>query len=399
MPNLSWVELARGFAGQSEFSAGYSPLYEAIFAYCAEILRRHVAGQRLDADERALVDLLETEWSGRTLQSVIEATLLLLGGMHSAVLNGELPALERFYATVGGSYRPEIDRDALRQALGGVFLKPPETLRTFLRSGEVQTNEVSRGMTWLLPAVVLGTWAKNLPISLIDLGCSAGLNLAADEQTWRWTAADGDRCLGHGDPLISQQLDFGDVEPSVREALPPGALPRPHVLRRVGIDRNPLRLDNPADVATLRACIWGDQPDRLERLDRAIEGYRHLEPPPEIVKADAVEAARTLHTLAAPGTRLLLVYNTWVTSYMDDAEYAALAANMMSSFAQLSPGVCGLWLELEAVRRGEPKPPDKLCPLKAHVLIDGVLSTRILAHCEPHPQTITLLPGWENFAL
>lgn len=395
--NLSWSELATGFRGQQQYCVGYSPLYEALFGHVARIAAAHAATEPLEFDEQALIDLLSTEWADRVLQNTTESSLLLSGAIHAAVLNQDREAagLSRFFETVGGSYTSEYDHDVLLQMLGGLFLNPSATVRKFLREGRVQTNEVSRGALWLLPAIVLSAWTPGLPITLVDLGCSAGLNLAADAQPWRWLSGSDERTLNTGEPLVTQQLDFEQADAVVREALPLNHLGRPHVIQRIGLDLHPLHLDQAADLNMLRACIWGDQAARLARFDRAVESYRHLEPPPVIRAANIIEAAQTLPEQIAPGTGLLLVYNTVVTHYFSDPDYAALHANIAEAFRHLPDGVSGLWLEHEAPRPDESPTPPKLFALKAHTLQAGRLDTRYVAYTEPHPQTITLLPGWE----
>jgi hypothetical protein len=343
-----------------------------------------------------MINVLDEAWSDRKLITPLEASLLVVGAIHAAILNGDPEAahLERFYATVGGSYDPATDQDVLLQMIGGLFLKPSETMREFLRSGKVQTNEISRGIVWLFPAIILG-----LPITLVDFGCSAGLNLIADSFTWRWLGNNGEndeRHLGIGDPLIEQHITFGEVEPIVREKFAPGILPHPAVMNRLGFDQNILRLDDPADVLDLRACIWGDQAHRLERFDRAVEIYKTVQPPPALQVADMIQAAQKLDTHITAGSKLLLVYNTLVTTYFSDDDYAALKNNITAAFSRLPADVHGLWIEMESARAGEPHVASKHFPIKAHFLENGELTMIHIGYTEAHPQMFHFMPGWER---
>jgi len=396
-----WAMLATAFAAQAEFCIGYSPLYEAIYTHAAAICNMQAKGEVLQFDEQALVDLLATESESRSFMDVnaLELSLLFTSAIHASVLNEDPEAdpISRFFPTVGGSYEPEWDRDVLLQMLGGLYMKPGPTLRAFLRNGRVQTNEVSRGAGWLLTASVLTAWAGgDLPITLVDLGCSAGLNLVADQQTWTWSASDGDRTLGSGDPLIQQRLDFGEVEQEVREALPVGLITPPQIVARHGFDTHPLDPTNADMLLNLRAVIWGDQVARLERFDRAIAAYHTAQPPPQLHQGNIIADARRLPDYVVPRTRLLLVFNSAVTIYFADAEYAALRESIIEAFRALPAGVKGLWLELEVARERELSTLPKLSALKAHMLIDGDLTTRYLAYAEPHPQTWMLLKGWSD---
>jgi len=396
--NLSWSELAEGFAVQAAYCKDYSPLYEAIFQHFTSIAEARANHEPLEFDAQPLVDLLETEWANRQLQNTVESSLLLTAAIHAAVLNEDTEAagLSRFYASVGGEYAPDYDREVLLQTLGGLLLRPSQTVRDFLRGGGLQTNEVSRGAMWLLPAIAMSANMLDMPITLVDLGCSAGLNLAADAQSWLWLSAGSTRQFGSGDPLVTQQLDFGDTSSRVRKALAVDNLARPHIVQRLGFDLNPLHLDKAHDVLWLRACIWGDQAARLARFDQALVGYQGVQPPPHIEAANMIDAARTLHTRLTPETRVLLVYNTIATLYLNDADYAALRSSIVETFAQLPDSVTGIWLEHEPTRVDEPPVPPKLYALKVHTLLDNdTLNTRYIAYTEAHPQTIVLLPDFE----
>jgi hypothetical protein len=397
---LDWEQLALGFTAQAKFTANYSPLSEAICTFASTIIGKWARHESLAFDEQGVIDALSDGYQEREfVDYALEPPLLFLAAIHAAVLSDapEAKPLSRFYATVGGSYEPEYDQDVLVQMLGGLFLKPPRVLLDFLKNGRIQTNEVSRGVAWLLPALILNSWSPDIPMTLIDLGCSAGLNLAADAQTWLWLATDRDRTLNPAaEALITQRIDFGKAERSVREALP-AMVAKPNIQRRIGYDLNPLHLDDPTELLDLRALIWGDQPARLERFDRAVNGYHALSPAPELHSTNIIDAAQHLDTQIAAGSRLLLVYNTVTTLYLPDPEYGTLRHNIEASFRALPAGVRGVWLELEPPRFGEPATPPKLFALKAHLLDhNGELEARYLAFTEPHPQTVMLLDGWED---
>src|SRR5258708_18699968 len=146
--NLSWNELATGFATQRDFCKGYSALYEAICEHAFDVVSKRAAGRPLDADEKALIDLLDKEWAERTFHSSTDPVLVLPAAIHAAVLNGDSEAepLKRFYATVGGRYLPQ-ERDALVQALKALDLKPRTTFPDFLRPPKLRNNPVGRGIT------------------------------------------------------------------------------------------------------------------------------------------------------------------------------------------------------------------------------------------------------------
>jgi hypothetical protein len=122
-----------------------------------------------DADDPLVAWLLQTG-QGR---SSLDVTLLLAAGLHRHILASDRAV------------------SALRQAI----LARQESLATFIRAASVQTNETARGLAWLLP-LLFTPWPA---VHLVDLGASAGLNLAADQRAYRLLdAADGRLLLDLG---------------------------------------------------------------------------------------------------------------------------------------------------------------------------------------------------------
>src|SRR5262245_11380681 len=111
----------------------------------------------------------------------------LLGGAHRAVLQGELPALAEHVSTVGG----DGDAAAARELLA-VLASPPATILEAL-AHPPQTNEVGRSGS-LVVAFLTVAGETGLPLRLLELGSSAGLNLRCDHY---WYEQDGQ---GWGDP-------------------------------------------------------------------------------------------------------------------------------------------------------------------------------------------------------
>lgn len=396
MINISWDGLAEGFAQERDFCRGYSPLYETIFSYAAVIASKRSAGQALGVAEQAFIDLLEREWADRKLETSVGAALLFAAAIHAAVLSGDPEAAEvrLFYETAGGKYDPKHDRVAFLMALDGLLQKPGTTLPKFLRSGHVQTNEISRSVAWLIPALVMNGWQRDLPITLVDLGCSAGVNLVADQLSWRWTNQDGDRTLNlgnGGDALVKQHLNFG-IDSTVPGFMPEGEQPKPNIVKRLGFDARLPNLEDPDDLMELFASIWGDQADRLQRCKAALEEVKKVQP--ERRTANIVEVSGSLHTQIPDATKLVVVFNSAVTMYMIDEDYSTLHDNITATFLKLPKGTRGLWVELEPPRKDDPESPDMRFPLKLHMLRESDLRMYYLAFTESHPRNVVLLPGW-----
>jgi hypothetical protein len=175
---------------------------------------------------------------------------------------------------------------------------------------DVQTNEVQRA--WGLLPVFLSV-ADGRPFDLLELGPSAGLNLEWDRYAYRYsTGAWGDA------PLV---LTGDDRVP------PPAELLTRHVevVRRRGIDLNPVDVTTEHGSRLLQAFVWADQTARLERLRRAIDVVR--ESPPELMRGDYVESLPALLEDRVDGAQLV-VFQTASTMYIDrsgtDKLHAAL---------------------------------------------------------------------------
>src|SRR5260221_4850066 len=150
---LSWDALSVAFLDQRDFSNGYSPLYEALFGYAAPIATKRAAGQPLAPNEKAFVDLLESEWADRKLFTGTYAALLWAAAIHATVLAGdvEAKAVARFYETAGGKKNPVQDRGALYQARDRLLKNPRVRLRNFLRETNLKKKQRSLGGLWVIP--------------------------------------------------------------------------------------------------------------------------------------------------------------------------------------------------------------------------------------------------------
>ncbi len=170
-------------------------------------------------------------------------------------------------------------------------------------------NEVARS------ADVLAVLADlpDRPIALVDLGTGAGLGLQLDRYGYRF----GDRTLGDP-PLGGPALVLA---PELRGARPP--TPRiPTITARVGVDAEPLDLDDAEVRAWLAACV----PPEIGAVERfaAATAIVRAHPAP-LVRGDVVE---TLPAVCAelPADALLVLVDTYVHVFLTDAERARFRA-------------------------------------------------------------------------
>ena len=178
---------------------------------------------------------------------------------------------------------------------------------------DVQTNEVQRAWC-LLPAFLFV--ADGRPFDLLELGPSAGLNLLWDRYRFRYS---------------SGSWGSGPFELAGDDRLPPPAdlLARDvSVVRRRGIDLNPVDVTTEEGSRLLQAFIWPDQTGRLDRLRRAIDVVRH--DPPELQRGDYVELLPELLRDRRPGEQLV-IFQSASTQYLDAAALERLRAALQAA--------------------------------------------------------------------
>jgi hypothetical protein len=271
---------------------------------------------RLADPDGALCRELGRVWQTRRFESFYERPLLLLACLrHEALLEGPTHPLYGATARTApdpNDVTPERVQQALSQERLGVW--------TSLRTRRVQTNEVSRSVTWLWPAAIGGA-LEGRPLVVADIGASAGLNLVADQLGLAWVDSTGDRV------------------PVAENA---------NVLSRVGFDARPLDANDPDDVRWLRACIWPGESERLEALDRALEVFQHVSPPVEMRRESASAAALRLKRMLVPLEHgaLLIVVQTLVADYLTSREREVYERAMNDLVLSAREGHV-LWTRLE----------------------------------------------------
>ena len=195
-----------------------------------------------------------------------------------------------------------------------------------VNSRTVQTNEVGRSAL-LGPAL---TWAAGgEPVQLVDVGCSAGLNLLCD----RYRLDYG----GHG---VSGPDDLRSGSIAEVVAGSPPVPPRPPVISgRVGIDLDPPDLTDPDDTRWLLACIWPGT-GRFQRAAQAIELGR-ADPPPVLKWRRGGEVPEVL---AGLGEGRVVVVNSWSFAYFS-VEQRQTYVDLLAEVGRSRPVV---WLNMDA---------------------------------------------------
>ncbi len=292
--------LSEQFRQQARHSLPGSPLYERLLTELADDLDRGGVTAEVVAGH-------EGDRPGTVLP------LRLLGAVHRLVLAGALPGLARYYPSVGGTGPAARAWPALAAGLA----ERADDLRRLL-DRTVQTNETGRAAL-LYGALLVVADRTGLPVRLLEIGSSAGLNLLVDRYRYDVevpSATGARRLVSLGDP--ASPLRF--ARPWV--GLPPASLAtRVPIAERRGCDPNPVDPADPEGRLTLTSYVWPDDLTRLGRL-RAALAVAAADPPP-VDRAGAADWLAERLRRPRPGA-VTLVWHSVVWQYVDRVEREAI---------------------------------------------------------------------------
>ena len=260
-----------------------SPFYATLLEHAAADLEEGGAvSQVLEGFEG------ESGWSALGLR--------LMGAVHRLVLTGRLPELARHYPSAGGDGDAEAAWPWFRAALAD----RRDHIRSLV-SRPCQTNEVGRSAA-LVGGFLEVAHRTGLPLRILELGASAGLNLRWDR--YRYESGSG----GWGDPGSPVRFaGMFDVAPPLdRDVL---------VAERKGCDLDPIDPTSEEGSLTLRSFIWADQLERFRLLQGAIEVARRL--PAQVERMDALAFLRRELSSARTGVATV-VYHSVFTQYLHE---------------------------------------------------------------------------------
>lgn len=312
----------------------------------------------LVAELPALAPSLERIWGARTFFARYDRPLLLLASLrHDALREGPGHPLWSSIGDVGGAgAAPE--KEALRAATA----EDRGRFWTSAATRGVQTNETTRAVAWLWPASLIARVDTETPLHLVDVGCSAGLNLVADdpELGGEWVDQEGAMLSTH---------------------------PLPPIGTRLGLDLAPLDVLEEGSACWLRACVWPSDTARLNRLDRSIEAFRRAArgPASPLLEACPIERVPERAATVGEGGRMI-VLQTIMRDYLSPEQQEAYEWGLGELLSSRPPG-SALWLELEVDR--DLSDPDRSATLRAHVAgVRGQVRTHVLAVTHPHPRRL-----------
>ena len=277
------------FARRSRSAARYcetngSPLYAHLMRLvaddveaggpCATVVRRYVANSGVPAAAN---------------------TRALMAAVHRIVLEHDDTPLHAYYPSVGGT----VDLAKVGPAFLAVVAEHADRIQ-YLMERPVQTNEVTRSRA-LVGGFLLAAERTGLPLRILEMGASGGLNLRWDQ--YRYEV--GDASWGDLDSPVTLVGGFS-------EGVPPFHLDA-EVVERRGCDLEPLDAASRDGQLTLLSQVWPDQTGRAEILRGAFDVATRV--PAPIDQSDALSWVRAQLATPRPGV-CTVVFDTGLKEYL-----------------------------------------------------------------------------------
>lgn len=252
--------------------------------------------------------------------------LRLMGSVHRLVLSSEAPDLARFFPSAGGRGLIEQAWPAFRSVLS----QQCERLRQLV-TRPVQTNEVGRSAA-LLGGFLLIAREARLPLRLLEIGASAGLNLRWDKYRYEGNAG----TWGHPASPVVLRGGFTGTPPPLDAAV--------QISERRGCDLHPVDPSTEEGRLTLMSYIWADQVGRLRLLRAALEIAAEI--PAVIDRNRAVDWLEKVLSDAAEDV-VSVVFHSIVLQYIEPSEQQRLFERIQEAGRRATRRAPVAWLRME----------------------------------------------------
>ena len=340
-------------AGQFRRQAGWcerlgSPLYNDLLSHCAD---DYESGGAL----HALLMMHEDDAEASALP------LRLMGAVHRLVLEGEAPRLAKLYPSVGGT----VDFKGAWTAFHETVRTQMDTLGRLINN-PVQTNDVGRSGS-LLGGFGLIAEQTRLPLRLLEIGTSGGLNLRWDQYRYEWSNG----CWGNAGSAVRLENVFVSTAPSIP--------PRIEIVERAGCDPSPVDVTTDSGRLTLLSYTWSDQTDRIQRLEEAIKIARTA---PCVI--DTAYAADWLEQrLKKPRAGVAtVIFHSVVWPYISQLERDRIVTIIENAATRVSENAPLAWLRME---------PGKDNAFEIRLRIYPGFEEQVIATSSPHAPSVQWL--------
>lgn len=225
---------------------------------------------------------------------------LLFGAVHYLLFKKSDHQLREFYPSIVSN--PNMDKGPFPY-FKDFCLTNREEILLIVKNKLVQTNEVRR-CAYLYPIFcAIYQWTKK-PLSLIEIGSSAGLQLLLDKYSYSYG---GNEVYGNKESIVhlTSEVRNGNI-PSNLSNIPP-------VNYRLGIDLHISDLTNEEDSLWLKALIWPEHKDRLDNFEQSVKLLKMN--PPQLREGDGV-AMLNEYAAKVPKDSALCIFHTHVANQM-----------------------------------------------------------------------------------
>lgn len=296
-------------------------------------------------------------WQGKPIDDVV--ALRLTGVMQMMARTGRAPGLSPYYPKGGRAWdSPAIAREienAVKANVGfvrSILARPP------------QTNEIGRSAV-LMPAYARVANLTGLPLRILEVGASAGLNLLWD----RFLYDLGGHHIGNPNAPVTVKADWNGPWPGIT------SLPR--VIERRGCDRTPIDLNAPGEADRLMSYVWPDQTERVARLEGAIALAQQVKPALE--QADAAEWLERMLAKPVAGTATIVAHSIAWTYFSTETSARGQLA-IIEAGARATREAPLAWVAFE--HEAQNQPPS----LKVTTWPGG--EQKLLARAHPHGTSV-----------
>lgn len=252
--------------------------------------------------------------------------LRFLAAVHHLVLDGLVPDLAARYPSTGGT-----PGDDVGDRFVAAVAAHEDAVLARMHLG-VQTNEVGRS------TVLLGGYLElaraGLPLRILEIGASGGLNLRFDR--YRYEVEPGGASFGPGSSRLRFTAPWVGRAPDLDVDLV--------VHSRSGCDRDPIDPTTAEGRLRLRSYVWPDQPDRRTRLDAALAEAPAL--PVTVERADADDWVARHLARPTPGVHTVVVHSI-VFQYLAPAARRRLLAALDEAGGRATAAAPLAWLRME----------------------------------------------------
>ncbi|MGZ3915018.1 MAG: DUF2332 domain-containing protein [Flavisolibacter sp.] len=210
-----------------------------------------------------------------------------LAAVHFFVLKNKNSFLARYYPSITGQETDTIPFEVFKSFVQ----QNQQGIVNLLRHRIVQSNVLTR-CNYLFPVFSTILFQANKPATIIDMGCSAGLNLNFDRYEYYY---DGKKLYGDSPVKLHCQIKEGKL-PVLRPFTKP--------IRKIGIDQHLMDWGQQDELFWSQALNWPDQRERFIQLEEALKAPNHSEI--TLIQGSTIADFKTAIEAVDPGETLVL---------------------------------------------------------------------------------------------